>query len=136
MRPGAPPRVKRPGRGRGGDPQPSAGAECIRIGTAGGSPAPVLEELDGPVVPLGRGTRGKRAEVPAPSGSRVELPGVQPVLPRAQLPDHDSPFRAARAFGLMHGVMQEPITRPWRAARSGVLLPCLLLVALPAAASV
>ena len=47
-----------------------------------------LEELHGPLVPLGGLARPERAEVAPPPGLRILLPRVQPPPPRFELPDH------------------------------------------------
>lgn len=47
-----------------------------------------LEELDRALVLLGRRSRGERAEIAPPPGSRIDFPRVQPVLTGLELPNH------------------------------------------------
>ena len=48
----------------------------------------MLEVLDGPLVLLGLGSTGERAEVPPLAGLRIELAGIQPILAGFEFADH------------------------------------------------
>src|SRR4051794_5429393 len=64
---------------------------------------PVLEELDGALVLLGRLPGGERAEVPPLAGPGVHLPRVQPVLAGLEFANHVSAPAVRRA-----GVRTDP----------------------------
>ena len=48
----------------------------------------MLEELDRPFVLLGGAAARERAQVAAPAGLRIELPRIETVPARCQLPNH------------------------------------------------
>ena len=54
--------------------------------------ASALEELDRALVLFGGRERLESAQVPAPAGLAVLLSGVEPVLPRFELTDHQESY--------------------------------------------
>src|SRR5262245_51716049 len=58
--------------------------------------APSLEELHGPLVPLGCLAGSKGPEIAAFAGPPLDLPGIEPILAGLQFSNHDpTPFQAA-----------------------------------------
>jgi hypothetical protein len=57
-----------------------------------------LEELNRALMPLGCGTRGESAEIPAAAGFRILLARIEPVLARFQLPDQSPLLMQRNAY--------------------------------------
>src|SRR2546430_17528540 len=83
----------------------------------------VLEELHGPLVPQGGGTRRERPEVPALAGPGIPLHRVESILPGREFADHRGLSCRRLAAGATRSRRASAPTRRRDRARAGRVEP-------------